>query len=538
MADLSDSEEGEHDTSQMVTQMLKSWELGEICGVFSPTILPKRSNNPANWPIGTVEKVCQLNRMGVFLGELQNYLHHAISKRRKVTKTGRRGTKYVVLADLDDALRHFEDQENLVDPGSLPQIPPDLSYDEQIELNDLQIEMLNVHEDRLVARAKLEMAKSEYLQSYVREARLQLMLRNRLLEYHNSSNEESGSIPSIHQPVIEAMQHVAVSPANLHCVPSTLSRNSSNQLQLSTPPHCILNTTDIVVSAEPSTLKLAMSPRSYFETPGQVMGSLFHIIQTNWGLEDVIDALPNTLNPYRAQYAMAWGVDLVMVLASLSHLTQDRVEPQPQPAHAGVRKRSLPSEDDASEDVAREDAHQRKRARNVAQSRRVRRVRVILDDEDDERPVNDQVTANDDGSRQPVQDEVVQQPDQANQHANNMPAAAEARPAQNPDNQVIPPGARRNVIVPARRLDDGIGLTMFENHYPIPQDATPQQRIELIRFLKQRNSDGRAAALNGRADVMDLQTDSRDAEYDYRIHLEQVKIDQEAARQREEQNQN
>ncbi|KAH7069705.1 hypothetical protein BKA63DRAFT_579889 [Paraphoma chrysanthemicola] len=677
-----ESDKGEHDTSRMVARMLKNWELGSIREVFSPTIMPKRSANPANWPSGIAEKLCQLDQMGMSLGVLQKYLHQAIGKRRNVTKTGKGGAQYVVLADLDDALQHFGEYEKfasqkddcdtkveesscdsikhsdqggdagkdlkvrvtndnqslepdrvivshidsdprLIDLGSLPQLPPDLSYDKQVELTGLQIEMLKAHEDRLVA--KVEMAKSEYLQSFVREARLHLMFRRRLFEHHKSSSDVSESIPLRPQPVKEAMQGEVVSPAD--------------------------------ISIEPSASKLAMSPRSYLETPGHIMGSLFSIIQANWGLEDILDILPNTLNPYRAHHAMAWGVDLVMVLAILSNLTQgrhaqvvegfrcriklrtssnfmsrdpwvnvedvrhlinryeppppgvgpmgfeghpappvnnpeaaihrrlssagahkvpdqvfmsnqtpssqrstqpvqeaqpkansapptkvarartkanpgnanvsglasvtgrrsarlaDKAEPQPLHAHAGVRKRSRPSEDDAPED-----AHQQKRPRNV--------------------PQDGGAPADDDGPQQPAQDDVIQHLDQANQHANDMPAAAEARHVQNLGTQIVPPGARRNVIKPARRVANGLGLTMFENHYPMPPDATPKQRIELLRFLMKRNSDGRAAATNVRSDAINLQTDSRDAEYDYCVHLEQIKIDQEAARQREEQNQN
>lgn len=55
----------------------------------------------------------------------------------------------------------------------------------------------------------------------------------------------------------------------------------------------------------------------------------------------------------------------------------------------------------------------------------------------------------------------------------------------------------------------------FEEKYPLPENASPMQHANLLRALKKRNRDLKAATPHFR--------DSIDSEYDYRILLEEAK---------------
>jgi hypothetical protein len=65
---------------------------------------------------------------------------------------------------------------------------------------------------------------------------------------------------------------------------------------------------------------------------------------------------------------------------------------------------------------------------------------------------------------------------------------------------------------------EGMKYMAFEQQYPLSENAAPEQRIALLRALRKRNMDVRAANPHIR--------DSFDAEYDYRIQLEEIKAQQ------------
>jgi hypothetical protein len=73
-------------------------------------------------------------------------------------------------------------------------------------------------------------------------------------------------------------------------------------------------------------------------------------------------------------------------------------------------------------------------------------------------------------------------------------------------------------------IAEGMDHMAFENRYPLPENATRRQRIGLLQSLRKRN-------LHLRAAVDPHVCSSRDAEYDYRIQLEEIIKEQEYAQE-------
>jgi hypothetical protein len=64
-----------------------------------------------------------------------------------------------------------------------------------------------------------------------------------------------------------------------------------------------------------------MSPVPPFAPPPPAVANLIQEITEAWQLDDILDALPRGLNPYRTKNVMKWGVDFITRLRDLAVLT-------------------------------------------------------------------------------------------------------------------------------------------------------------------------------------------------------------------------
>ncbi|KAF2029825.1 hypothetical protein EK21DRAFT_89428 [Setomelanomma holmii] len=339
-----------------------------------------------------------------------------------------------------------------------------------------------------------------------------------------------------------------------------------------------------------------MSPQPEIKPPGLFLEGLFRIIENNRGLDSIWDALPDDLNPERTKNMTDWGVDFCILLMQLSALTVNQPEeikqamrhwiqarlgqpgftrepwvtPEPQPAVQpqlvdcyvtiiSIGEKENEKSSQSSTPVARTGKRGRLRdgekSTKPDEENQPKRIKLDQSPRQSEKDNGSQRPNAGDGCGAAEEDEAAHAP--RSEHGDVLPPVqAEGQPSdirkeeiRGQSNRQVTNAVAQDLLAGVNDVAEDMRLMTFENQYPIPEYATSQQHIEFLRMLKKRNTDDRAAAKllraaawNQRArakyyqaDAKDLEAVAKDAEYDYLIHLEVVKIPQDAVAHQENQ---
>jgi hypothetical protein len=313
--------------------------------------------------------------------------------------------------------------------------------------------------------------------------------------------------------------------------------------------------------------QINMSPRDLIDPPPQHIADQIDEMCFLWCLRDGLDALPFYCNPNRTKNIMEWGPLRISLLLDLARLTPGRHEEMVNGFRRRIDDRNskircsgeqcttvqdiehfimtnqppaadFPPMVNKSALVPPSDsADRRRRSGRVADMKRKRaEAEPNADDEsDDDSPLQTRGRTEKRQRRQESRDDFTlgwepqgrgKRPDYSHlrkamglenhDDRDDEPSSGSKDRDEDPEDDVsiLQDVSSGQQVADSPQhgayFDD---LVAFETRNPIPQGVTRQQKIEMLRFIKQRN-------LDLRADAKDYRAKARDGEFDYRIQIE------------------